>query len=107
MTHRFYTFSLLLLLTACNDNAQLPEPISKSTSDVVLQQNTDKKKQLTSDKSFDLEKVKTQYAGILLSVRDANIQTFQNRPALTLSLSVPLNPSENHQNHLQVVDHEK
>ncbi len=99
---------ILFALTACNDSSQNSAQESSPTEEITQQdvikaevkaEPEEKKKQST----FNLQQVKNQYSGITLSIIDASLQTYQDKPALSLSLSVPLNPAVNHQQNLQVM----
>ena len=120
---------LLIALTACNDNAQKTdnseaspvEPTSETSQSVTSLEGTNSPDtdNRHSDMPLDginnpntnnrhsvvpLDGIKKQYAGIALSILDASLQNYQDQPALSLSLSVPLNPALNHQASFQVMN---
>ncbi len=104
-------FTLLISLVACNDAIETLDQSEKSSPEhesLALNTSTpiEESDQKTPAKisSFNLEKVKKQYSGITLTMLDASIQNIKEQPALTLSLSIPLNPALNHQANLQVMD---
>ena len=104
MTRWLYSLCLIVALAACNDTTETPvhnQNISTAQKPPEIEAEI---KSSSKTGHFDLQQVKQQYAGIALSVQDASIQNYKDRPALTLSLSVPLNPELNHQAHLQVMD---
>ncbi len=80
----YFIFSFLLFLFACGE--QQP----KSTT--------------VSNKAVDLAHVKKQYANNELEVSDISEQSYQNGAALTVTLSIPLNPKEDFQSFFQVSD---
>ncbi|MCK4708600.1 MAG: hypothetical protein KAU21_08290, partial [Gammaproteobacteria bacterium] len=107
MTRWIYSLTLLIAITACNENAEkinTDSPGSTQQKPVLTQPA---KPSSTVKKPFNLNQVKQQYAGITLSILDASLQNYQDPPALSLSLSVPLNPAHNHQAHLQVMNDEE
>jgi uncharacterized protein YfaS (alpha-2-macroglobulin family) len=57
-----------------------------------------------SEKPFNLEKAKQQYANIPLTVADISEQNYNNSMALAVTLSVPLNPAEDFQSFFKVSD---
>lgn len=96
---------LLLLLTFISGCEQTPQHTDKKTTDPVQNKSFSQDDAVTdrSSSSVNLAEVKKQYSDIALKVLDASLQTYRGKPALSLSLSVPLNPAENHQQNLQVM----
>ncbi len=103
---RWLSFLLLLTtLTGCNDT---PQNTAQNEDSSIQQSQTQAEPVNIPQSSFNLQQVKNQYSGIALTIIDASLQTYQDKPALSLSLSVPLNPAINHQQNLQVMtDDEK
>jgi len=75
---------LIVLITACNDNQPTTKTVEKE--------------------SFDLVKVKKQYADIALEVADISEQSYQNGAAFAVTLTTPVNPKQDVQSFFKVSD---
>lgn len=85
---------LTLVLVGCG-KPQRAEQQNQSQSESAAQ---------TQEPAFDLKQVQQAYKGVALSVLDISERNKDGRNAIAITLSVPLDPSVNHQDHLQLSD---
>lgn len=65
---------------------------------------TPQTKTQASEPKFDLEQVRKDYQGVTLKVLDVSERNKEGRNAIAVTLSVPLDPSVNHQDYFQLND---
>lgn len=96
----FLLLSLVIFISGC-DGQQ-----SQTSNNTQVTQTTTSNALLSTHKAkpFDLDKAKQQYAGIELTVADISEQNYNNGSALAVTLTTPLNPSEDFQSFFKVSD---
>lgn len=86
-----FLVSLSLIINGCDFN---------STDTNAVQSKT----LASKEQAFDLKRAKQHYAGQTLSIANISEQNYNRGSALAITLTVPLNPSENFQSFFKVSD---
>lgn len=89
------TLMLLFILVGCNNDDS--EPTRSVTSSATKAQNSP-----LNDPSFNLAQVKQDYANTPLTVLDVSERSRDGKNSIAVTLSVPLNPADNHQKYFNI-----